>query len=205
MKKTLIPRGFTLIELLIVVAIIAILAAIAVPNFLEAQTRARVARVMADHRSMATALETYYVDNNDYILGWGYAHDIGLADNFAVFRDKFARWRLVGLTTPISYMTELPETPFWPEKYKHSDGFIMLDANLGSEYDQAFSWYNNEGAILAGAMYGVTKYHLRDPGPDDTWNNQNILEGPTGGTTSLMPYDPTNGTVSEGDIWRFGP
>ena len=63
MKKL---RGFTLIELLIVVAIIAILAAIAVPNFLEAQTRSKVSRVRSDQRSMATAIETYYVDNNEY-------------------------------------------------------------------------------------------------------------------------------------------
>src|SRR5512135_1472624 len=56
-------RAFTLIELLIVVAIIAILAAIAVPNFLEAQTRAKVSRVRADLRTVATALEAYAVDN----------------------------------------------------------------------------------------------------------------------------------------------
>ncbi len=54
--------GFTLIELLIVVAIIAILAAIAIPNFLEAQTRTKVSRVKTDMRSAAVALEAYRVD-----------------------------------------------------------------------------------------------------------------------------------------------
>src|SRR5215217_1415363 len=63
-------KAFTLIELLIVVAIIAILAAIAVPNFLEAQTRAKVSRGKADMRSVATALETYMIDNNKYPFDW---------------------------------------------------------------------------------------------------------------------------------------
>src|ERR1043165_5171757 len=58
--------AFTLIELLIVVAIIAILAAIAVPNFLEAQVRSKVSRVKADMRTENTALESYQVDNNAY-------------------------------------------------------------------------------------------------------------------------------------------
>jgi len=59
-------KGFTLIELLIVVAIIAILAAIAVPNFIEAQSRAKISRAKADMRSLATAIESYAVDNNQY-------------------------------------------------------------------------------------------------------------------------------------------
>ncbi|MDI6782643.1 MAG: prepilin-type N-terminal cleavage/methylation domain-containing protein [bacterium] len=58
--------GFTLIELLIVVAIIAILAAIAIPNFLAAQTRAKVTRSKGEMKSLATALEAYYVDNTTY-------------------------------------------------------------------------------------------------------------------------------------------
>jgi len=62
----MLKKGFTLIELLIVVAIIAILAAIAIPNFLQAQTRAKVSRAEADMRSIATALESYYVDHNEY-------------------------------------------------------------------------------------------------------------------------------------------
>ena len=82
--------GFTLIELLIVVAIIAILAAIAIPNYLMAQTRAKVSRVMAEERTIATAMETYIVDNNSYPC----------------------TCVCEMLSTPIAYLTSIPNDPF---------------------------------------------------------------------------------------------
>ena len=59
-------KGFTLIELLIVVAIIGIIAAIAIPNLLNAIDRGKQKRTMADIRSVGTACEEYSIDLNVY-------------------------------------------------------------------------------------------------------------------------------------------
>ena len=59
-------RGFTLIELMIVVAIIAILAGILIPNFVNARSQAQTAACESNLRSIATALELYYADNQIY-------------------------------------------------------------------------------------------------------------------------------------------
>ena len=55
-------RGFTLIELMVVIAIIIILAAIAIPNYLTMTARAKKSRLSADFATLATVLETYKTD-----------------------------------------------------------------------------------------------------------------------------------------------
>jgi general secretion pathway protein G len=59
-------RGFTLIELMIVVAIIAILAGILIPNFVNARAQAQTSACESNLRAIATAMELYYSDNQRY-------------------------------------------------------------------------------------------------------------------------------------------
>ena len=96
MKKVK-QRGFTLIELLIVVAIIGMIAAIAIPNLLNAVNRGKQKRTMADMRAIATAIESYAVDNSAYPD----------ASSFAT---------LATLIEP-SYITTLPAADGWGRSF----------------------------------------------------------------------------------------
>ena len=90
-------KGFTLIELLIVVAIIGIIAAIAIPNLLNAIDRGKQKRSMADMRSIGTAVESYAVDNNVYPVA-------------------VTAVALQGLVQPI-YIKSMPTTDGWSNTF----------------------------------------------------------------------------------------
>jgi prepilin-type N-terminal cleavage/methylation domain-containing protein len=65
--------GFTLVEIMIVVAIIALLAAIAVPNFLRSRKRSQATQILEDLRIIDNARDQYFIENNKpptVVLGW---------------------------------------------------------------------------------------------------------------------------------------
>jgi prepilin-type N-terminal cleavage/methylation domain-containing protein len=208
--------GFTLIELLIVVAIIAILAAIAVPNFLEAQVRSKVSRTKADMRTMATALEAYAVDNNCYpqchrfgVVTWP-----GTGNNIKV---------LERLSTPVAYITNVvAKDPFSIKARVSEANAINFSAaaavpvppgdhvaQLNSYIYQAWnskSRAQTEADSFATDNETARAWLFHSAGPDSIYHNlggvldNNYLVSECIG----LMYDPTNGTVSFGSIYRTG-
>lgn len=168
--------GFTLIELLIVVAIIGILAAIAVPNFMNAQTRAKVTRVEADFRQLATALESYRMDSSAYPV----AHLIDQR-----IASGTAATRFYALSTPVAYINFYPHDPFGKPPEKGTFHTATYDY-----YDWTSIKINNAGPLGTRGAY----WRISSAGPDMI---QMV------GTS--VDYNPSNGLKSLGDIVRLGP
>lgn len=210
-------RAFTLIELLIVVAIIAILAAIAVPNFLEAQTRAKVARVVADMRTMQTATEVYRVDHNKPPIRNDHWEDDSQSKRYIPDGDTKiydpakpdAKVGLRGLTTPISYLSSLPPDIF-NQPMQRLVSEQVPGASMALDYwdpKQVKAFRMNLNPLKRLDVQGYAFYSV---GPDQY----------LGGLSSARPgypdgqpawvlnsmrwfYDASNGTTSAGNVYRF--
>ena len=201
MKKKMLQKypggAFTLIELLIVVAIISILSSIAVPNFLEAQTRAKVSRVKADMASMSTALEIYALDRNTY----PYRRNPNWQSGFYAPLLATKMDDLKVITTPISYMVKVPTDIF--------DSTVPPPLNVIDYFDP------EQTNVLAEKIQhkinlDVKLWTLLSVGPDGF-----IGVSETGNPGAYPPqppmiifsigkeYDPERGTISFGNIYKM--
>ena len=193
-------RGFTLIELLIVVAIIAILAAIAVPNFLEAQVRSKVARAKNDMRSIATGLESYAVDNGKYpptIL------DNGNGQHLYYYE------ALLALTTPVAFMTTIPTDPFVVADRVWEQGFVYYNRKNRGDWAEAQHGVGDGDTWWFIPLYPENynyQWILRSFGPDGYENWTHVVNyGAPQDMPQMEEYDASNGSMSFGDIIRMGP
>ncbi|CAN5220660.1 hypothetical protein BH09SUM1_BH09SUM1_26450 [soil metagenome] len=218
-------KAFTLIELLVVVAIIAILAAIAVPNLLHAQTRAKVSRAKADLRTLAVGLDMYFVDCNRY----PYCNN-NITSGRRPDRDgtipSDEKPVLEALSTPISYLTNsFIADPFRPKirtqdhDAAHPQGALterIEDTNVGIRAGYNVHWLMKYGSIdpkpsgEGGFANRPTEmprgWIIYSGGPDGNYPAMGTImkaSQPTNVPCDQV-YDATNGTLSYGDIYRVG-
>lgn len=211
------PRAaFTLIELLVVVAVVAILAAIALPNFLEAQTRAKVSAAISNQRVVVVALEAYRVDANAYPP----VQNIIPEDPLALIADC----QLHGLTSPVAYIASaaFKDTFGGPTVYTSlqkipgtNPGLVPPDDFLPNPRQSLLYYYypyyaerlmspellRQRVAILSIGPDRADSLGAFSRLPDPLFNSLFSYAGLASAMSTI--YDPTNGSVSSGDIVRF--
>ena len=185
--------SFTLIELIMVAALLSLLAAIALPNLLEARVRAQVARVRADLAAMTTALEAYHVDHVHYPLN-GVLYQDGRWDHPQTSAGGAAEHKFTpdALTTPVAYLGAIGLDPFMEGT---APPFPEWEGLHGRYFYTNLDWFEEltrpsppPVIELMRERYG--RWILASAGPNARRRDlaRNVY------------YDPTNGTISDGDI-----
>lgn len=161
-----------IVTIVVVLAIAILFAVIVAPDFFSAHSRSKVGITKAELRSCATALESYYIDNNVYPPPDYDNQHQPIVPHI--------------LTTPVAYMTKLPYDIFADNE---KERFQYFAGEIESEDTSKPYW------IIAGLGpdqkmdIDVTRYNPQYP----IWGKSYI---------DSKSYDPTNGTTSQGDIWR---
>lgn len=149
-------KGFTIIELLIVLMIIGIIAAIAIPNLLDALNRARQKRTMADMRTIAGAWEARAVEMNRY-------NAAGALDVLESCQEFVEHADLAAALVP-TYTKVLPQRDAWSNEFRFGVEYPMGDDNQSTEY-----------LIWAAANDGVFNAEPSDPGGGTTKFRDDII------------------------------
>ncbi len=178
--------AFTLIELLIVVAIIGILAAIAVPNFMNAQIRAKISRCVSDMKSLESALEMYRMDNSAYPT-CNQPRVPGTYDSWHPNEVRFYR-----MTTPISYINSVPRDPFTSKA-----------ADDWKQWGWAYDYVNNYGDSHDGGWGHLWRMSSWGPDRINGWGGQRDGKCINGYPNFI--YQSSNGLISYGDVVWVGP
>ncbi len=159
-KSRLGQQGFTLIELLIVVAIIGIIAAMLIPNMLDALQKAKQKRTVADMRIVGTSMFSWLTDQvGAAAAGATATTNVDLASYGTVLRSS----DLLTVLVP-DYLQEVPYLDGWKRPYD----YYLKTATPTAAQVMAIRSPGRDG-LAEGTMYSVTSFDPTDYDKDVVW------------------------------------